>query len=182
MADRETFDEFVTQRSGSLVRLAHMLTHDWGAAEDLLQDAMTKAWFAWSRLSDNPEPYVRKIIVTSFISQNRRRWRWELPTDSPGDEAAHAIDAHAISDERDALWRALGRLPARQRAVVVLRYYQDLPEVYVAEILRCSIGTVKSQAAKALAKLRVDESIGPIQTWTPAPRPAVAFVRKEQSR
>jgi RNA polymerase sigma factor (sigma-70 family) len=73
----------------------------------------------------------------------------------------HAIDEIGPADDRDALWRALGRLPARQRAVVVLRYYEDLPETQVAVILSCSVGTVKSQAAKALAKLRVDASLTP---------------------
>jgi RNA polymerase sigma-70 factor (sigma-E family) len=162
MADRSGFDEFVAARSHRLLRTAYMLTHDWASAEDLLQEAMTKAWFAWVRIVGNPEPYVRKIITTSYISQSRHRWRAELPTAGFDDQVGMSADAIGTSDERDALWRALGRLPARQRAVVVLRYYEDLSEADIAEALHCSVGTVKSQAAKALVKLRVDASIGPL--------------------
>jgi RNA polymerase sigma-70 factor (sigma-E family) len=162
VTDHSGFDEFVAARSHRLLRTAYMLTHDWASAEDLLQEAMTKAWFAWSRIVGEPEPYVRKIISTSFISQSRRRWRSELPAADIDDQVVMSADAIGTSDERDALWRALGRLPARQRAVVVLRYYEDLPEADVAEALHCSVGTVKSQAAKALVKLRVDSSIGPL--------------------
>lgn len=165
MVNRDEFDEFVGQRSRALLRTAHMLTHNWAAAEDLLQDAMAKAWFAWHRISGDPEPYVRRILVTSFISQSRRLWHRELPAD----DLNSIVDAvrgaggeptdHARAEHRLALWAALGRLPARQRAVVVLRYYEDLAEDQVALIMGCSVGTVKSQAAKALVKLRVDPAI-----------------------
>lgn len=159
MAEHTGFDEFLTARSPRLLRTARMLTRDWAAAEDLLQDALMKAWFAWPRLSGDPEPYVRRIIVTSFISKSRRWWRREVPTSELPEP--RGIDEIRPADDRDALWRALGRLPARQRAVVVLRYYEDLPEAQVAAILSCSLGTVKSQATKALAKLRVDASLTP---------------------
>jgi RNA polymerase sigma-70 factor (sigma-E family) len=162
MADRSEFDEFVTARSHRLIRTAYLLTRDWGAAEDLLQDAMAKAWFAWPRLRGEPEPYVRKIITTSFISQSRRRWRSEVP--SPTVERLDRSDDIGASDDRDALWRALGRLPPRQRAVVVLRHYEDMSEADVAATLGCSIGTVKSQSAKALGKLRVDTSLATTAT------------------
>src|SRR5215467_6032291 len=114
MADRSGFDGFVAARSARLLRVADMLTHNWAAAEDLLQEAMTKAWFAWPRVHGDPEPYVRRVIVTSFISQNRRRWRRELPAaDIP---EMPTSDPSAASDERDVLRRALDRLPPRQRA------------------------------------------------------------------
>jgi len=167
--ERAGFDAFVAERAPRLLRAAHLLTHDWAAAEDLLQEAMTRAWFAWPRLEE-PEPYVRRVIVTTYISQSRRRWRQELPLDrvdgtagrgDPGRPTAPRSDPIQRADERDALWRALDRLPPRQRAVVVLRYYEDLPEAEVAGLLRCSVGTVKSQAAKALAKLRADASLAP---------------------
>ncbi len=161
MADRPGFNEFVTTRSHRLLRTARMLTRDWAAAEDLLQDAMAKAWFAWSRIDGDPEPYVRRIIATSFISQSRRLWRREMPTADVNDQITDGSDDIRTSDDRDALWQALGRLPARQRAVVVLRYYEDMPEADVAKALGCSVGTVKSQAARALSKLRVDSSIEP---------------------
>lgn len=123
---------------------------------------MAKAWFAWNRVNTNPEAYVRKVIVTTYISWwRRRRWRSEAATEplpeKPGDE-----DATRDVDQRDAVWRALARLPARQRAVIVLRYYEDLTEAQVAEVLGCSIGTVKSQASRALTKLRVDDSLMPL--------------------
>ncbi len=161
MADRPGFDEFVAARSHRLIRTARMLTRDWAAAEDLLQDAMVKAWFAWPRIDGDPEPYVRRIIATSFISQSRRLWRGESPASDIDDQVAGGLDEIGAANDRDALWRALGRLPARQRAVVVLRYYEDMSEADVAEALGCSVGTVKSQAARALSKLRVDASIEP---------------------
>lgn len=157
MADRQGFDAFVVARSSRLLRVADMLTHDWAAAEDLLQEAMAKAWFAWSRIQGDPEPYVRRVIVTSFISQNRRRWRHELP--SAAIPEALVSDPSANTDERDVLGRALRRLPPRQRAVLVLRFYEDLPEAEVARVMSCSVGTVKSQTVKALAKLRIDATL-----------------------
>lgn len=155
MADRAIYADFVATRSDRLLRVAYMLTRDWATAEDLLQESLAKAWFAWPRLQE-PEPYVRKVLVTTYTSWWRRRWRHELPSDSLPESAGEADETLG---ERDALWQALGRLPARQRAVVVLRFYEDLPVAEVADVLGCHEGTVKSQTAKALAKLRVDESI-----------------------
>lgn len=160
MADRAHFDEFVVARSQRLLGTAYLLTRDWAAAEDLLQESMTKAWFAWPRLSDNPEAYVKKIIVTTYVSGQRRLWHRERPLADLPEPTARA-DTMSPADDRDAVWRAIGRLPARQRAVIVLRYYEDLSEADTAGVLGCSIGTVKSQAAKALAKLRVDETLLP---------------------
>jgi RNA polymerase sigma-70 factor (sigma-E family) len=154
LADRVIFQDFVVARSDRLLRTAYLLTHDWGTAEDLLQESLAKAWFAWPRI-DEPEAYVRRVLVTTYTSWWRRRWRRELPSDNLPDLAA----PHAEDDGRRALWEAVGRLPARQRAVIVLRFYEDLPVSEVAEILGCQDGTVKSQTAKALAKLRVDEAI-----------------------
>lgn len=140
-------------RSDRLLRTAYLLTHDWATAEDLLQEALAKAWFAWPGI-DEPEAYVRRVLVTTYTSWWRRRWRRELPSgDLP---EAPAYDDAGRGDE---LWQAVGRLPARQRAVIVLRFYEDLPVAEVAAIMGCQEGTVKSQTAKALAKLRVDESI-----------------------
>ncbi|WP_239513843.1 SigE family RNA polymerase sigma factor [Streptosporangium sp. 'caverna'] len=157
MADRTLYADFVAMRSDRLLCTAYMLTHNWATAEDLLQESLAKAWFAWPRLNE-PEPYVRKVLVTTYVSWWRLRWRQELPSD----ELPKGLLAHDMSgglDERDAMWRALGRLPVKQRAVVVLRFYEDLSLAEVAAVLGCGIGTVKSQSAKALAKLRVDESI-----------------------
>jgi RNA polymerase sigma-70 factor (sigma-E family) len=166
MADRSDYHEFVLARSERLLRLAYLLTHDWMKAEDLLQAALIKVWSAWRNIEGkDPEAYVRRVIVTTHVSWWRRRRVLEQPigglTDRP---LPH--DAIAEADQRDAMWRALGRLPARQRAVVVLRYFEDLTEVQVAELLNCSVGTVKSQHARALAKLRADSSIAPTLAWS----------------
>jgi RNA polymerase sigma-70 factor (sigma-E family) len=154
---RDTFAEFVVARSPRLLRTAYLLTHDWATAEDLLQSSLLRAWSAWKRIDGDPEPFVRRIMVNLYSSWWRRKWRGEQPfgelPESTSDD--HATDVSA----RDQVWRALGRLPRRQRAVLVLRYFEDLPEAEIASVLGVSPGTVKSQAAKALAKLRLDESL-----------------------
>ena len=151
----ETFDAFVLARSRKLVRTAYLLTQDHALAEDLVQTALAKAWFAWSRIeSGDPEPYVRKIIVNTYASWWRRRWNGEQPSAELPETATPLAD-----DERTDVWQALQRLPRRQRAVVVLRYYEDLTEVETARILGCTTGTVKSQTSKAFAKLRLDPAL-----------------------
>lgn len=158
--DSGGFDEFVVASSPRLLRSAYLLTHEWAAAEDLLQTALAKAWFGWSRMAGNPEPYVRKVMFHTYVSWWRRRSFGEHPApDVP--ERPSAGDAQAGVDARDEVWRALGRLPRRQRAVLVLRYFEDLTEAEIAQVLEISPGTVKSQAAKGLARLRLDESLRP---------------------
>jgi RNA polymerase sigma-70 factor (sigma-E family) len=164
VADRSDYPAFVAACWTRLLRTAYLLVQDWAAAEDLTQAALVKAWLAWPRLDDNPEAYVRKIIVTTHVSWWRRRWRHrELSTGQPP-ERPHAASATDAVDERDAVWRALGRLPAGQRAVVVLRYFEDRTEAQVAGIMGCSAGTVKSQTSRALARLRVDDTLRPAPT------------------
>ncbi|MEV0612455.1 SigE family RNA polymerase sigma factor [Nonomuraea sp. NPDC050404] len=153
MADRAIFQDFVVSRSDRLLRTAYLLTRDWGTAEDLLQESLAKAWFAWPGI-DSPEAYVRRVLVTTYTSWWRRRWRKEVPSDDLPEGVVH----DTVGDEEE-LWRAVGRLPAKMRAVIVLRFYEDLPVAEVAQVMGCQEGTVKSQTAKALAKLRVDESI-----------------------
>jgi RNA polymerase sigma-70 factor (sigma-E family) len=157
MADRGEFDGFVAGRSAALLRTAYLLTGDHALAEDLLQTALARSWFAWGRIAGPPEPYVRRVIATTYATWWRRRWRSEYPTGSLPE--APGVDGTAGVDERDALWRALGTLPRRQRAVVVLRYYEDLSEADTAAALGISRGTVKSQASKALAALRRDDDL-----------------------
>lgn len=171
MADRTGYDEFVAAQSPRLLRVAYLLTRDWGEAEDLLQTALMKAWFAWPRLDGAPDAYVRKIIATTFISWRRRLWIREV---SYGDLPDTAVaDGTAAVDERSRLWPAIGRLPARQRAVLVLRFFEDMTEAQVADTLGCTVGTVKSQTSKALARLREDALIAAI---VPAPaRPAAVI-------
>ena len=149
-----TFDDFVAARSRALLRTAYLLTHDHALAEDLLQTALTKAWFAWRRIDGDPEPYVRRILVNTYASWWRRKWNGERPTE----EVPEPATAEPGSEPTD-LWRAMERLPRRQRAVVVLRYVEDLTEVQTADVLGCSVGTVKSQCSKALAKLRIDPAL-----------------------
>ncbi len=158
MADKAEFDEFVVARSPALVRTAYLLVQDQGLAEDLLQTALTKAWFAWSRVQD-PEAYVRRVMVTTSASWWRRRWTRETPTEVPP-ERPTSVGSGALEDGQD-LWDAIGHLPRRQRAVVVLRYLEDRTEADTADLMGCSVGTVKSQCAKALAKLRLDAALAP---------------------
>ncbi len=154
---RADFDEFVLARSSALLRTAYLLTRDHQLAEDLLQTSLTKAWFAWGRLDGHPEAYVRKILINTYSSWWRRKWNGEQPTDElPETGVADGTDG---VDSGHDLWDALGRLPRRQRAVVVLRYFEDLTEVQTAELLGCSVGTVKSQTSKAFAKLRIDPAL-----------------------
>jgi RNA polymerase sigma-70 factor (sigma-E family) len=151
----ESFAAFVRSRWGRLVRLAYSLTLDVGRAEDLVQESLAKLWFVWPRVRDgSPEAYVRRTIVNGAISASRRRWRgeeprWALP-DLPGDRPA---EADAV-DARDWIRRELAALSVLQRAVVVLRYAEDLSERQVAELLGISTGTVKTHAFRGLARLR----------------------------
>jgi len=152
----ESFAAFVRGRWGRLVRLAYSLTLDVGRAEDLVQESLAKLWFAWPRVRDgSPEAYVRRTIVNGAISASRRRWRgeeprWELP-ELP--EQSSAPDADAV-DERDWIRRELAGLTVLQRAVVVLRYAEDMSEKQVAEVLGISAGSVKTHAFRGLARLR----------------------------
>ena len=161
-ADQERFGAYVAARSPALLRTAYLLTGHRADAEDLLQTALAKTYLAYDRIR-NPgalDAYVRRTLVTTHVSIWRRRWRRaehpvatvpERPVDESGYDAAAS---------RDALWRALGRLGPRQRSVVVLRYYEDCSEAETAAALGISVGTVKSQAARALATLRTDAGLG----------------------
>jgi len=164
VADRSDYPQFVTACWTRLLRTAYLLVQDWAAAEDLTQAALVKAWLAWPRLDGDPEAYVRKIIVTTHISWWRRPWRrGEVTTDFLPERADVPSDIDTV-DDRDAVWRALGRLPAGQRAVVVLRFFEDMTEAQVASVLGCSVGTVKSQTSRALARLRIDDTLTPAPT------------------
>jgi RNA polymerase sigma-70 factor (sigma-E family) len=156
-----SFEDFVQARSGSLLRTALLLTgQNRAEAEDLLQVALERAYRHWSRVcgSGEPERYVRRILANASADRWRRlarRPELMLPPEAAG--PAVPDEAAALAD-RDYLLRALAALPPRQRAVLVLRYYDDFSEAEVAEALGCSIGTVKSHAARALARLR--EAVG----------------------
>jgi RNA polymerase sigma-70 factor (sigma-E family) len=152
--DPAAFAEFVAARSTALHRTAYLLVGDRGLAQDLLQEALTKTYVAWPRLRDpsKAEAYTRKAITTTAITWFRRRSWDERPTDSvPERTGGDHVDALAT---RDLLWDALQALPPRQRAAIVLRFYEDLSEARTAEVLACAPGTVKSQVSAGLRKLR----------------------------
>ncbi|MEV2253300.1 SigE family RNA polymerase sigma factor [Streptomyces sp. NPDC050147] len=150
----DEFREFVSMRSTALLRLAVLLTGgDRHAAEDLLQVALMKAYGRWADI-EQPEAYVRQVLYRQQVNRWRlRRHRAETTVPVLPESGG---EAHAESDSelRIALWAALRRLTKRQRAVVVLRYFEDLPEGEVAALLGCPVGTVRSTAHRSLAKLR----------------------------
>ncbi len=154
-----SFREYVATRSASLLRMAYLLTHNRADAEDLVQAALAKAYQAWDRIEDQGavDGYVRRAMVNTHISWWRRRRVEEYPTD---DIPEQAVADHAGDSElQDALRRAIERLPRRMRAAVVLRYYEDMSEAEIADVLGVSQGTVKSTVSRAVAKLRIDAEL-----------------------
>jgi RNA polymerase sigma-70 factor (sigma-E family) len=153
--DVSAFSEFVEARSSALFRTAYLMVGDHQLAQDLLQEALIKTLMAWPRLRDpsRVEAYTRRIVVTTSISWRRRRSFHEYPSDTMPDRGEpDRVDILVTHDE---VMAALLMLPPRQRAAVVLRYYDDLTEAQTAESMGCSVGTVKSQVASGLQKLRV---------------------------
>jgi RNA polymerase sigma-70 factor (sigma-E family) len=152
----DDFTEFVRGRSTALLRTAVLLTGgDRGQAEDLLQGVLERMYVRWRRIRESPEAYARKSLVHAAVNRSRgRRRRPELPLLEPDAAVATAHDATTSVDERDQLVRSLLTLPPRQRAVLVLRYFDDLSELDTAAALGCSVGTVKSSASRGLARLR----------------------------
>jgi RNA polymerase sigma-70 factor (sigma-E family) len=172
MDEPDGFREFVAGRSRALLRTAWLLTGDWASAQDLVQTALAKTWPAWSRIrrTDDPEVYVRRVLVTTYATWWRRRWRGEAPAAVLPDTST-APDAYEEADRRAVVAAALATLTRGQRAVVVLRYFDDLTEAQTASVLGCSVGTVKSQHARALTALRTSaplaELVGLIEEVAP---------------
>jgi RNA polymerase sigma-70 factor (sigma-E family) len=151
--DDDAFEAFVSARSADLLRTAVLLTRDRGHAEDLLQSALVKAYRRWNRIDGgDPYPYVRRILVTTAASWRRLRVTQEIVS-LPAYDASTPDDTEAVA-ERDRMAAALGTLPPRMRAVLVLRYTEDLSEAATAEMLGCSVHTVRSQTVRGLARLR----------------------------
>ncbi|OPG06644.1 SigE family RNA polymerase sigma factor [Microbispora sp. GKU 823] len=153
MRPPDGFAEFVAARGTSLLRTAHLTCGASDDAEDVLQAALERACRNWHRLrrDADPEPYVRRIIVNLAISRARRRALLRIiPTHSPPETPAPRADVEL----RQVLMDGLRALPPRQRAAVVLRFWEDMTEAQTAKVLGCSVGTVKSQTAKALVRLR----------------------------
>jgi RNA polymerase sigma-70 factor (sigma-E family) len=146
----DVFDEFVIQRGDALWRSAWLLAGDAQLAEDLVQASLGKSYRVWRRMGpDEFEAYVRRTVFTTYLGWRRRRSFHEQPTEHLPDR----VDSATARPSHDTV-RALLQLPPRQRAVVVLRYFDDLTERRTAEVLGCSVGTVKSQTARALTSLR----------------------------
>ncbi|MET9873284.1 SigE family RNA polymerase sigma factor [Actinacidiphila glaucinigra] len=163
-ASQAQFTRYVRAKGPALLRTARSLTANPCDAEDLLQTALTKTYLAWDRIDDHRalDGYVRRTLVNTRTSQWRRRRVEEYATDELPEPCGHAVagpDAAEQQAQRDALLRAISRLPARQRAMVVLRYYEDMSEVQTAEALGVSVGTVKSAVSRALGKLREDPEL-----------------------
>ena len=149
--DADGFGEFVAARVDALWRSAWLLTGDHQLAEDLVQTALAKSWRAWSRVGpDGFEAYVRRVLFTTYVSWWRRKWRGERPTADLPETSTPTVD----TDARNDLVAALATLPRGQKAVVVLRYFEDLTEQQTADLLGISTGTVKSQCSRALTSLR----------------------------
>ncbi|WP_436531266.1 SigE family RNA polymerase sigma factor [Actinoplanes sp. HUAS TT8] len=150
----EEVTAFVRARYGALLRTAYLLCGDRGRAEDLVQTTLAKTVVAWSRLqrSDGIDHYVQRVLFNTFVSSQRRRSWWEQPLGRLVE--GRARDEYVAVEQRDWLRRALDGLSARQRAAVVLRFYEDLSEQDTARVLGCSVGTVKSLSSRGLQALR----------------------------
>ena len=154
MSVDEDFADFVRARWGSLYRLAYLLAASPTGAEDLLQTTLEKAYVNWRRIGqmEYPEAYVRRMLANTLVSSRRRHWNRERPTDALPEVAGDSAEMPVL--DRSLLWPLVCALPDRQRAVIVLRYYEDLSEAQIAEALGCARGTVKSQASAGIAALR----------------------------
>ncbi len=154
------FEEFAASRLPAVLRFAGVLTGDRALAEDVVQEVLIRASRRWDQIAclDRPELYVRKMVVNEYLSWRRRSWRL-LPKGTAADVddrlAPDHADRHA---DRDALLAELGKLPRRQRAVLILRYYEGFSDSEIAELLGCTPGTVRGYASRALAALRVELS------------------------
>lgn len=149
------FTEFVAYRSSALLRTAYLLCGgDRGAAEDLLQEVLERVYPRWRKVSDRPEAYVRAALANAATNRWRHRARRvaEAPLEHAGPAGVSGHEQGVL--DRDQVVRGLRRLPPRMRAVIVLRYFEDMSEAEVAAALRCAPGTVKSQTSRGLAKLR----------------------------
>lgn len=154
--EADGFDAFVEAHAAALKRHALALTGSSADADDLLQTSLVKLYLAWDRL-DSPAAapaYARTIITRTFVSWTRRLSFRERPSPQLPEPSGRTPGADAGVPERDAMWQALATLAPRRRAVVVLRFYDDLTEAAIAEQLGCSVGTVKSQLSRALVHLR----------------------------
>ena len=152
------FAAYVAARGRDLYRTAYLLTGDHHRAEDLVQAALAKVWPRWGIITQRADPaphaYVRRVLATTYIAWWRRRWNGEQPTQNLPEPSVDGGELDLGTAVRADLVRALADLPRGQRAVIVLRYFDDLTEAQTAAALGCSVGSVKSQTSRALARLR----------------------------
>ena len=161
-ASEQSYCDYVMARRPALIREAYLLVGDVHLAEDLVQTALAKAYVAWHRVaaSSAPDAYVRRILINADISRRRRRRVAEVLTALPADRA----EAPPEVMESTAVIQALMALPQRQRAAIVLRFWDDLPESAVAELMGCSVGAVRTHTARAMAKLRTHPDLRQLTT------------------
>jgi RNA polymerase sigma-70 factor (sigma-E family) len=186
---RQIFDEFARARMPELLRFGHALTGSPHAAADLVQDALERTMLAWTRVENqgDPEGYVRRIMINRNISIWRRHRRETLMLDVPEGAGQRWSTVSREPVVRDlALWDRIRALPPRQRTVIVLRYYEDMSEAQIAALMGSSVGTVKSQASRALASLRRDsfhfaESDGLAESGTAAADPPSSRATQSQA-
>ncbi|HEY2298746.1 MAG TPA: sigma-70 family RNA polymerase sigma factor [Jatrophihabitans sp.] len=156
----EVIADLMRTSGDRLLRLAYQLCHDRAAAEDLVQEALTRVYGSWLRRApavDNREAYVRRAVVNEYLRRRRLRSASEVVTDEVPDRGTDGFDSRVV--EHDEVWRALALLPARQRAVMVLRYYEDLPDREIAALIGAKEATVRSLALRALESLRVSHRV-----------------------
>ncbi|MCY1136444.1 SigE family RNA polymerase sigma factor [Actinoplanes sp. Pm04-4] len=153
-----SFEEFAAARLASLLRYAALLSGDREEARDIVQEVLARALVKWGRIGSVQDPYgyVRRMVTNEFLSLRRRRRVWTVPLGPEAVDGASAPRAPEHPEPDDELWRLLMRLPRQQRAVIVLRYYESLSDLEIAEVLGCRTGTVRSNASRALAALRIE--------------------------
>lgn len=190
LRDEAEFKEYVAAQSLALRRTAYLMCGDWHQAEDLVQTALLRLYRSWSKVqrSDSRDAYVRQVLVRCLIDERRRGWRRERPfAELPeaglhmrDEDGASADDGRAESGfeirlgDRDEIFAALAKIPPRQRATLVLRYWEDMSVEQAAHVLGCTTGTVKSQSARGLAALRA--------LLQPIAEPSISLTEKEWDR
>lgn len=154
------FEEYVAARGQALVRFAYVLTTDEHLAEDLVQSALADAYRHWRKVlsAEHPDAYVRRIVVNTHLGWRRRRWSRERPTGADLDSGNRVADHAEAVAARDESRRVLDGLPPRARAILVLRYYADLDDAAIADLLGVSASNVRATASRALATLRQQHS------------------------
>lgn len=159
-----TFEEFAATRLAAVLAFATVLTGQRATAEDVAQEVLIRAHARWSEIGamDRPELYVRKMVLNEFLSWRRRSWRL-IPAGAVVPAMASSADHAAQYAEHVAMLAQLARLPRRQRAVLVLRYYEDRSDEEIAELLGCAPSSVRANVSRALAKLRVELRADPAE-------------------